>query len=94
MLRVAGDRPPGLAAGLLGGAVAAGLGLASCAVLVTVLWFSSPYPDNGPGATLHVAAALWVLAHGAELVRVDTLSGTPAPVGVTPLLLLLLPGWL
>ncbi|MDN3252291.1 DUF6350 family protein [Streptomyces sp. MA25(2023)] len=88
------DRSPGLAAGLLGGAVAAGLGLASCAVLVTVLWFSSPYPDNGPGATLHVAAALWVLAHGAELVRADTLSGTPAPMGVTPLLLLLLPGWL
>ncbi|MFC7885333.1 DUF6350 family protein [Streptomyces sp. NPDC057376] len=88
------DRSPGLSDGLLGGAVAAGLGLASCAVLVTVLWISSPYPDNGPGGTLHVAAALWVLAHGAELVRADTLSGTPAPVGVTPLLLLLLPVWL
>ncbi|MFC0497201.1 DUF6350 family protein [Streptomyces mutabilis] len=88
------DRSPGLAAGLLGGAVAAGLGLASCAVLVTVLWFSSPYQDDGPGGTLRVAAALWVLAHGAELVRADTLSGTPAPVGVTPLLLLLLPVWL
>ncbi len=35
-----------------------------------------------------------MLAHGAELVRADTLSGTPAPVGVTPLLLLLLPVWL
>ncbi len=78
------DRSPGLAAGLLGGAFAAGLGLASCAVLVTVLWVSSPYPDSGPGGALHVAAALWVLAHGAELVRADTLSGTPAPVGVTP----------
>ncbi|MFC7819988.1 DUF6350 family protein [Streptomyces sp. NPDC057367] len=88
------DRSPGLSDGLLGGAVAAGLGLASCAVLVTVLWVSSPYPDSGPGGTLHVAAALWVLAHGAELVRADTLSGTPAPVGVTPLLLLLLPVWL
>ncbi|WP_046249604.1 DUF6350 family protein, partial [Streptomyces sp. MBT28] len=88
------DRSPGLAAGLLGGAFAAGLGLASCAVLVTVLWVSSPYPDSGPGGALHVAAALWVLAHGAELVRADTLSGTPAPVGVTPLLLLLLPVWL
>ncbi|MEU3898338.1 DUF6350 family protein [Streptomyces sp. NPDC045251] len=88
------DRSPGLSDGLLGGAVAAGLGLASCAVLVTVLWISSPYPDSGPGGTLHVAAALWVLAHGAELVRADTLSGTPAPVGVTPLLLLLLPVWL
>ncbi|MGK3941319.1 DUF6350 family protein [Streptomyces caeruleatus] len=88
------DRTPGLAASLLGGAVAAGLGLGSFAVLVIVLWISSPYPDSGPGGALHVAAALWLLAHGAELVRTDTLSGVPAPVGVTPLLLLALPLWL
>ncbi len=88
------DRSPGLAAGLLGGAVAAFLGLVSCAALVMLLWISSPYPDDGPGGALHVAAALWVLAHGAELIRVDTLSGVPAPMGVTPLLLLLLPVWL
>lgn len=88
------DRSPGLAAGFLGGALAAGLGLGSFAVLVMVLWISSPYPDNGPVGVLHVAAALWLLAHGAELVRVDTLSGVPAPVGVTPLLLLALPVWL
>ncbi|WP_282084768.1 cell division protein PerM [Streptomyces tendae] len=88
------DRSPGLAAGLLGGVVAAVLGLAACAALVTLLWISSPYPDSGPGGALHVAAALWVLSHGAELVRADTLSGTPAPVGVTPLLFLLLPVWL
>lgn len=88
------DRSPGLAGGLLGGVVAAVLGLAACAALVTLLWISSPYPDSGPGGALHVAAALWVLAHGAELVRADTLSGTPAPVGLTPLLFLLLPVWL
>ncbi|MGW2517100.1 cell division protein PerM [Streptomyces sp. NPDC001617] len=88
------DRSPGLAAGLLGGAVAAGLGLGSFAVLVMVLWISSPYPDSGPGGGLHVAAALWLLAHGAELVRTDTLSGHPAPVGVTPLLLPVVPVWL
>ncbi|MFI6930066.1 DUF6350 family protein [Streptomyces sp. NPDC050287] len=88
------DRSPGLGAGLLGGAVAAGLGLGSFAVLVMVLWISSPYPDSGPGGALHVAAALWLLAHGAELVRTDTLSGVPAPVGVTPLLLLVPPVWL
>ncbi|MEU3611051.1 DUF6350 family protein [Streptomyces sp. NPDC006872] len=88
------DRSPGLAAGLLGGVLAAGLGLGAFAVLVMVLWISSPYPDSGPGGALHVAAALWLLAHGAELVRVDTLSGVPAPVGVTPLLLLVLPVWL
>ncbi|MFJ9716628.1 DUF6350 family protein [Streptomyces sp. NPDC101213] len=87
-------RSPGLAAALLGGALAAGLGLGSFAVLVTVLWISSPYPDNGPGGALHVAAALWLLAHGVELVRDATPSGAPAPVGVTPLLLLALPVWL
>ncbi|MFF3915277.1 DUF6350 family protein [Streptomyces sp. NPDC001852] len=88
------DREPGLAASLLGGAVAAGLGFASFAALLMVLWVSSPYPDSGPGGALHVAGALWLLAHGVELVRTDTLSGTPMPVGVTPLLLLVLPVWL
>ncbi|MFH8495673.1 cell division protein PerM [Streptomyces coeruleorubidus] len=88
------DRSPGLADALVGGAVAAGLGLASFAVLVMMLWITSPYPDSGPGGALHVAAALWLLAHGAELVRTDTLAGVPAPVGVPPLLLLALPVWL
>ncbi|MEU1514121.1 DUF6350 family protein [Streptomyces sp. NPDC005811] len=88
------DHSPGLVASMLGGVLAAGLGLAVFAVLVMVLWISSPYPDSGPGGALHVAAALWLLAHGAELVRTDTLSGVPAPVGVTPLLLLVLPVWL
>jgi hypothetical protein len=74
--------------------VAAGLGLGFFAVLVMVLWISSPYPDSGPHAALHVAAALWLLGHGVELVRTETLSGAPAPVGVTPLLLLALPMWL
>ncbi len=74
--------------------MAAGLGLGSLAVLVIVLWISSPYPDSGPDGALHVAAALWLLAHGTDLIRTDTLAGAPAPVGVTPLLLTLLPGWL
>ncbi|MFE5893654.1 DUF6350 family protein [Streptomyces sp. NPDC056462] len=87
-------RTPGLGASLLGGAVAAGLGLGVIAVVVMVLWVSSPYPDKGPGGALQVAAVLWLLAHGAELVRTDTLSGLPAPVGVTPLLMLMLPVWL
>ncbi|MGW1063241.1 cell division protein PerM [Streptomyces aureus] len=88
------DRSPGLATSLLGGVFAAGLGLASFAVLAMVLWISSPYPDSGPGGALHAAAALWLLAHGVELIRTDTLSGLPMPVGVTPLLLLALPVWL
>nr|WP_307531292.1 DUF6350 family protein [Streptomyces umbrinus] len=87
-------RSPGLAASLVGGALAAGLGLAAFTVLVTVLWISSPYPDSGPDGALRVAAGLWLLAHGCELVRTDTLSGVPAPVGVTPLLLVVLPAWL
>ncbi|MDO0926133.1 DUF6350 family protein [Streptomyces sp. TG1A-8] len=87
-------RSPGLAAGLLGGAVAAGLGLGAIAVLVLALWISSPYPDSGPDGALRTAAALWLLAHGADLVRTGTLSGAPVPVGVSPLLLLALPVWL
>ncbi|MFI2412525.1 DUF6350 family protein [Streptomyces sp. NPDC018947] len=88
------DRAPGLSAGLLGGAFAAALGLAALAALVTLLWITSPYPDAGPDATMRTATSLWVLAHGAELIRTDTLSGVPAPMGVTPLMLLALPVWL
>ncbi|MEU1911923.1 cell division protein PerM [Streptomyces massasporeus] len=88
------DHSSGLVGGLTGGALAAGLGLASFAMLVMLLWILSPYPDSGPGGAMHVAAALWLLAHGAELVRTDTLSGVPAPLGLPPLLLLALPVWL
>ncbi|MBW1601387.1 hypothetical protein JJV70_04555 [Streptomyces sp. JJ66] len=73
------------------GAFAACLGLALVAMVALLLWITSPYPDSGPGGALRVAASLWLLAHGAELVRLDTLSGVPAPVGVTPLLLTALP---
>ncbi|WP_307840639.1 DUF6350 family protein, partial [Streptomyces sp. G44] len=89
-----GDRSPGLATCLAAGAVAAGLGLGSLAVLVIALWISSPYPDSGPDGALHIAASLWLLAHGTELVRPGTLSGASVPVGVTPLLLAALPAWL
>ncbi|MER6530849.1 DUF6350 family protein [Streptomyces sp. NPDC001508] len=87
------DRSPGWGASLVGGVIAAGLGLGSSAVLVLVLWISSPYPDSGPGGALHLAATLWLLAHGVELIRTDTLSGAPAPMGITPLLLLVPPVW-
>ncbi|WP_328537128.1 cell division protein PerM [Streptomyces sp. NBC_00344] len=79
---------------VLRGAVAAGLGLGSLAVLVMLLWISSPYPDSGPGGALHVTAALWLLAHGVELTRHNTLSGSPAPLGVSPMMLMVLPMWL
>ncbi|NBE55630.1 hypothetical protein GUY60_30210 [Streptomyces sp. YC537] len=84
-------RTAALVSCLVGGAVAAGLGLGAIAVLVMAAWISSPYPDSGPDAALHATAGLWLLAHGAELVRTDTLSGAPAPLGVTPLLLVALP---
>ncbi|MBO8194785.1 hypothetical protein ITI46_24465 [Streptomyces oryzae] len=79
---------------LLGGAVAAGLGLGAFAVVVLLLWTVSPYPDSGAGGALRMAADLWLLAHGAHLVRHETLSGSPVPVGVTPLLLTAVPVWL
>ncbi|MGC5361352.1 DUF6350 family protein [Streptomyces sp. DT24] len=87
-------RSTALASAFVRGMVAAGLGFGSLAVLVVVLWISSPYPDSGPEAALRIAAGLWLLAHGAELVRPDTLGGASAPVGLAPLLLTLLPVWL
>ncbi|MGW4083728.1 cell division protein PerM [Streptomyces sp. NPDC004822] len=84
-------RTPGLSASLLNGALAAALGLGALVFLVMVLWVVSPYPDSGPGGALRIAAVLWLLGHGAELVRADTLSGASVPVGVTPLLLFVLP---
>ncbi|WP_240957242.1 DUF6350 family protein, partial [Streptomyces chilikensis] len=79
---------------LVAGAAAAGAGLVLLAVPVLVLWMSAPYPDGGPGGALRTTAALWLLAHGVELTRTETLSGVPAPMGVTPLLLTALPALL
>ncbi|MFF1482843.1 DUF6350 family protein [Streptomyces sp. NPDC058301] len=94
MLPAAQGRSSVLATCALRGAMAAGLGLGALAVLVTVVWISSPYPDSGPGGVLRATASLWLLAHGTQLVRPDTLSGVPAPVGIVPLLLVGLPVWL
>ncbi|WP_326688476.1 DUF6350 family protein [Streptomyces sp. NBC_01795] len=88
-------RPVPLTSGwLLGGAVAAVLGLGGFAVVVLLLWTVSPYPDSGADGALQTAADLWLLAHGVQLVRQETLSGVPAPVGVTPLMLTVVPVWL
>lgn len=94
MLPAERSRSAALASAFVRGALAAGLGLGSLAVLVMVLWISSPYPDSGPAGALHVATGLWLLGHGAELVRADTVGGHPAPVATVPLLLVVLPMWL
>ncbi|MFE1903663.1 DUF6350 family protein [Streptomyces gardneri] len=91
---VQGGRSATLATACVRGGVAAGLGLGALAVLVTAAWISSPFPDSGPGGVLHVAAGLWLLAHGVDLVRTDTLSGLPASLGVVPMLVAVLPVWL
>ncbi|WP_435974464.1 cell division protein PerM [Streptomyces sp. Qhu_M48] len=91
---VQGGRTAALATACVRGGVAAGLGLGALAVLVIVVWISSPYPDSGPAGAFHLAAGLWLLAHGVDLVRTDTLSGLPAPLGIVPLLLVALPAWL
>ncbi|MFB6819421.1 DUF6350 family protein [Streptomyces sp. NPDC056347] len=94
MLSADQGRSAALTLALLRGAVAAGLGLGSITVLVLALWIISPDSGDSPAGALHAAAGLWLLAHGAELIRADTLSGVPAPVGVVPLLLAVVPVWL
>ncbi|MFF2008158.1 DUF6350 family protein [Streptomyces sp. NPDC058195] len=91
MLSADQGRSAALTLALLRGAVAAGLGLGSITVLVLALWISSPDSGSSPAGALHTAAGLWLLAHGAELIRSGTLSGVPAPVGVVPLLLAVVP---
>ncbi|QMU72654.1 DUF6350 family protein [Streptacidiphilus sp. P02-A3a] len=77
----AGVCGPALRAGLLGGAAAAGAVLVAVALPVFFLWIVSPYVESGSGGVLHLAACLWLLAHGA------TLRFGAVPVGVPPLLL-------
>lgn len=81
-------------AGLVTGAVAACLGLGILAVAVILLWIGSPFLGGTPTGALRVAADLWFLAHGADLVRPPTATAAAAPVGMTPLLLAALPAWL
>ncbi|RKN46858.1 DUF6350 family protein [Streptomyces hoynatensis] len=78
---------------LFDGALAAVLGIGAVAAVVLSLWTLSPYPDTGADGALRVAADLWLLGHGTELVRPAAASGG-APVGLTPLLLAALSGWL
>ncbi|MEU3709271.1 cell division protein PerM [Streptomyces catenulae] len=86
--------PSAIGAAFFGGVTAAGLGLGAVTVAVLLLWVASPYPGGDPAEALHLAADLWLLAHGADLVRTAALTGAPVPVALTPLLFCALPGWL
>ncbi|MCF3148078.1 cell division protein PerM [Streptomyces platensis] len=90
--RTAAQRSSAIGAAFLGGVTAAGLGLGALTVAVLLLWVASPYPDSDPSRALHLAADLWLLAHGGDLVR--TAAHSAAPVAVPPLLLAVLPVWL
>ncbi len=79
---------------MAGGAVAAGVGLGVPAVAVLAHWIISADPGAGPEGALRTAAALWLLGHGAELLRATGADGGTAPVGLPPLLIGLLPVWL
>ncbi|MFI9047815.1 DUF6350 family protein [Streptomyces sp. NPDC053427] len=78
----------------VGGALAAGLGLGALTVAVLLLWVAYPNPGGDLSGALHLSAALWLLAHGGDLVRDTAPSGPPAPLALTPLLLAALPVWL
>ena len=89
-----GTDVPALRGGLVGGAAAAGLGLAGVALPMFLLWIVTPYVAGGPGSVVHLAACVWLLGHGAELSRplLDPVAaatggaGAHVPVGVSPLL--------
>ncbi|GAA2839674.1 DUF6350 family protein [Kitasatospora sp. CM 4170] len=79
-----GARP--VLADLLTGARTALLGLAAVAVPVLALWVVTPYADDGAAGAVRLAGALWLLGHGAPVLR----GAAQAPLTVTPLLLGLL----
>ncbi|MEU9042122.1 MULTISPECIES: DUF6350 family protein [unclassified Kitasatospora] len=76
-----GGRPA--LADLLAGVRAALVGLAGVGVPVLGLWVVTPYADDGAAAATRLAGVLWLLGHGAPVLRGDA----GAPLTVTPLLL-------
>ncbi|WP_051830241.1 MULTISPECIES: DUF6350 family protein [Streptomyces] len=75
-----GGRPA--LADLLAGVRAALVGLAVVGVPVLGLWVVTPYADDGAAAATRLAGVLWLLGHGAPVLRGDA----DAPLTVTPLL--------
>ncbi|MFD5088626.1 DUF6350 family protein [Kitasatospora sp. NPDC058406] len=79
-----GARP--VLSALLAGVRTALIGLAAVAVPVLGLWVVTPYADDGATGAARLAGALWLLGHGAPVLR----GASEAPLTVTPLLLGLL----
>ncbi|MEV0532644.1 DUF6350 family protein [Kitasatospora sp. NPDC050463] len=79
-----GARP--VLADLLTGVRTALLGLAVVAVPVLGLWVVTPYADDGAAGAVRLAGVIWLLGHGAPVLR----GPLDAPLTVTPLLLGLL----
>ncbi|MFJ6214442.1 DUF6350 family protein [Streptomyces sp. NPDC092296] len=82
-------RCPALPVGLATGAAAALAGLALTAVPLFLLWIVTPYVQLGAVGAFRLSAALWLLAHGAELLRTTGTGpqAATAPVGIAPLLI-------
>ncbi|WBP88469.1 cell division protein PerM [Kitasatospora cathayae] len=76
-----GGRPA--LADLLAGVRTALVGLAVVGVPVLGLWVATPYADSDAASATRLAGALWLLGHGAPVLR----GGADAPLTVTPLLL-------
>ncbi|MFE6504589.1 DUF6350 family protein [Kitasatospora sp. NPDC057738] len=76
-----GGRPA--LADLLAGVRTALVGLAVVGAPVLGLWVAMPYADDGAAVVTRLAGALWLLGHGAPLLR----GPADAPLTVTPLLL-------
>ncbi|MFB7619755.1 DUF6350 family protein [Kitasatospora sp. NPDC056181] len=76
-----GTRP--VLADVLTGVRTALLGLAGVAVPVLGLWVVTPYADDDAAGAVRLAGAIWLLGHGAPVLR----GSADAPLTVTPLLL-------
>ncbi|WP_316523720.1 cell division protein PerM [Kitasatospora brasiliensis] len=76
-----GGRPA--LADVLAGVRTALVGLTAVGVPVLGLWVMTPYADDGAPAVTRLAGVLWLLGHGAPVLR----GASDAPLSVTPLLL-------
>lgn len=85
----AGPQRPLLVTGALGAAAVTVVGLAVITVLVLAGWITAPHSPGGLPGVLRTAAALWLVGNHVGF----TLRGT-GPIGLLPLGLLLLPGFL